>query len=106
MRSSSEQAKFRKAVFHAHKKHDENGRVYLVCGFCGGKIDPVYGWEAAHSVAEYFGGKDGFPAHPKCHLHETATKDIPAIAKSKRQHDDHFGIKRKGWGGKFKKKMN
>ena len=87
-------------------KHDENGRPYLICGFCNGKINPATeGWEAAHGVADYFGGKEGFPAHIKCHKHETTTKDIPAIAKSKRASDKHLGIKRKGWGGKYRKKM-
>jgi hypothetical protein len=96
VRSSSEQAKFRREVFHAHKKNDGTGRLYLVCCFCNGKIDPATeGWEAAHTVADYFGGKEGKPAHIKCHRHETSTKDVPAIAKSKRVSEKHYGIKRK-----------
>ncbi|MBS0251220.1 MAG: HNH endonuclease [Proteobacteria bacterium] len=105
-RSSAEQAKFRKAVFHAHKQHDENGRVYLVCGRCGSKIDPVYGWEADHTIPREFGGTEGQPLCKPCHKRKTATKDIPAIAKSKRASDKHYGIKRKGWGGNQRKKMN
>lgn len=107
MRSSAEQAKFRKEVFFQHKKVDEAGRVYLVCCFCGGKINPaVEGWEAAHTVADYFGGKDGKPAHIKCHRIETSTKDVPAIAKSKRIADKYFGVRKRGWSTKWKRKLN
>ncbi len=107
MRSSSEQAKFRREIFHTFKKVDGSGRLYLVCGFCGGKIDPASeGWEAAHGISHYFGGSDGWPAHIKCHRVSTSTVDVPAIAKSKRASDKHLGIKRKGWGGKWKKKMS
>ena len=106
-RTTGEQAKFKREVFHTHKKVDEGGRIFLQCCFCGGRINPaIESWDAAHGVAHFFGGKDGAPAHPKCHRVETSTKDVPAIAKSKRQTDKHFGIKRRGWGSKWKKKLS
>lgn len=96
MRSSGEQAKFRREVFHTHKKNDETGRIFLVCCFCSGRIDPATeSWEAAHTIPHAFGGTEGKPAHVKCHRAETSTKDVPAIAKSKRTFDKHFGIRRK-----------
>lgn len=107
MRSSAEQAKFRKAVFLAHKRNDENGRIFLICHICKCKIDPATeGWEASHLIPHAWGGTDGAPAHVKCHKRQTAEVDIPAIAKSKRISDKHFGIRRKGWGGNFRKKLN
>lgn len=97
MRSQSAQAKFRREVFETNKLHDNTGRIFLICCYCGGKIDPASeAWEAAHVIADFFGGKEGKPAHVKCHRVETSTKDIPAISKSKRVSDKHYGIKRKG----------
>ena len=95
MRSSAEQARFRKEVFHAHKKADETGRVYLVCGLCGGRINPaVEGWEADHPIPHAFDGKDGVPVHIKCHRQKTS-EQAPVIAKSKRVTAKHLGIRRK-----------
>ena len=95
MRSSSEQARFRKEVFHAHKKADETGRVYLVCGICKGRINPaVEGWEADHTIPHAFGGCEGVPVHIKCHRAKTS-EQAPVIAKSKRVSAKHLGIRRK-----------
>lgn len=99
MRSASAQAKLRREVFHANKQLGDDGRPYLICAACGGKIDvATEGWEAAHDVADYFGGTTAKPMHVKCHRRLTATEDIPAIAKSKRLEEKHLGIRRKGWG--------
>ena len=95
MRSSAEQAKFRKEVFLQHKKADETGRVYLVCGLCGGRINPaVEGWEADHPIPHAFDGKEGVPVHIKCHRAKTS-EQAPVIAKSKRVSAKHLGIRRK-----------
>lgn len=100
-------AKSRRECFEAHKQKDITGRIFLICHICNWPIDPVREpWEAEHVTPHAFGGKEIMPAHEKCHKHKTSTVDVPAIAKSKRNSDRHFGIKRKGWGGKFKKKMN
>ncbi len=100
-------AKARRECFEEHKRRDETGRQYLVCHICGGNIYPTSEpWEAEHVLPHAFGGKDLKPAHYKCHKVKTATVDVPAIAKAKRTADKHFGIKRRGWGGKWKKKLN
>ena len=101
-------AKARRECFDAHKRmDDELGRYYLICHICGSRIDPVREpWEAEHVVPHAFGGQALKPAHYKCHKVKTSTVDVPAIAKSKRASDKHLGIKRKGWGGKFKKKLS
>lgn len=98
-RQPSTQAKFRRAVYEANKQHDDTGRIFLVCYLCNGKIDPATtAWEADHVTPHYFGGQIGMPVCKCCHKQKTATQDVPAIAKSKRVRDKHFGIKRKhGW---------
>ncbi len=107
MRSASQQAKFRREVFLAHKKVDPTGRIYLVCHICKGKIDPaVEGWEASHTIPHAWGGQAGRPAHIACHRKQTSEKDVPAIAKAKRVSDKHYGIKRKGWGSRYRKKVD
>jgi hypothetical protein len=93
------QAKFRREVFQAHKQHDDTNRIFLVCYLCNSKIDPATtAWEAEHVIPRYFGGQIGMPVCICCHKQKTATEDIPAISKSKRVSDKHFGIRRKqGW---------
>lgn len=94
-RSASQQAKFRRTVFHAHKRHDENERIFLVCYVCNCKIDPASEfWDADHVIPHYFGGSEGMPICKSCHREKTAKEDVPAIAKSKRVSDKHFGIRR------------
>lgn len=99
MRDTSQQAKFRREVFNEHKQHDETGRIFLICHSCGSRIDPATtAWDADHVIPHVFGGKEGKPICKACHKHKTATQDVPAIAKSKRSFDKHYGIKRKrGW---------
>ena len=96
-RSPSEQAKFRRQVFADHKQHI-NGRLILVCYVCGFHIDPAReSWDADHVIPHAFDGKDGMPICKLCHKAKTAD-DVTKIAKSKRAHDNHFGIRRKGQG--------
>ena len=98
--------KSRRECFNAHKQKDANG-VYLICHICQGRIDPLReSWEAEHTIPHAFGGEDLRPAHESCHRVKTSNQDIPAIAKSKRVSEKHFGIKKKGWGGKYRKKMS
>jgi 5-methylcytosine-specific restriction endonuclease McrA len=98
-RSASEQYKFRKAVFKANIQ-TVDGTPVLVCYICGYHIKPGRGeaWEADHVIALALGGVEGRPCCKACHKHKTATQDVPAIAKSKRSSDRHYGIKRKGGG--------
>jgi 5-methylcytosine-specific restriction endonuclease McrA len=99
-------AKARRECFDANKR-SQDGKYVLDCHICGGTIDPVREpWEAEHVIPHAFGGEALKPAHYKCHKVKTSTVDVPAIAKSKRASDKHLGIKRKGWGGKWKKKMS
>ncbi|MGL4810641.1 MAG: hypothetical protein ACRCXM_02600 [Beijerinckiaceae bacterium] len=106
MRSSAEQAKARRACFQDHHQHDDRG-CFMTCHICKGRINvAVEGWEAEHVIPHGFGGTEVLPAHVGCHRQKTSTQDVPAIAKSKRVSDKHVGIKRKGWGGKYKKKLN
>lgn len=98
--------KARRECFDANKRMDEDGRVYLECHICNGRIDPARdAWEAEHPIPHAFGGKETKPAHAKCHKPKTAD-DVGKIAKSKRTSDGHLGIKRRGWGGKYRKKVN
>ena len=69
-----------------------------VCHFCEVKIDGTRDrWEISHELALELGGADDDanrkPAHYRCHRDHTATKDIPAIAKSNRQRAKHLGAK-------------
>lgn len=95
-------ARFRRETFDAHKRVDARG-VYLSCGVCGVRIDPVRGrWTADHIVPLKLGGADDATANgqPLCCLcddRKTDKTDIPAIAKTKRLSDRHFGVKQRGW---------
>ena len=105
-RSASAQAKARRECFHQHHQYDAKG-AYMTCHICGGRIElAVEGWEASHTIAYAFGGEEVLPAHVKCHRKKTSEQDVPAIAKSKRVSDKHLGIKKKGWGGKYKRKVS
>ncbi len=104
--------KVRRDCFDANKWTDGAGKVWLDCHICGLKLDPVRDpWEAEHVVPHANGGTDVRPAHVACHKPKTA-KDVSEIAKGKRVHDFHFGIKRRGSSfqtnrnGKFKKKLD
>jgi len=97
----------RRQCFDEHKRTDESGHVYLQCHICNGVIDPARDkWDAEHVTPFAFGGTDLAPAHVKCHRQKTSEEDIPKIAKSKRASEKHFGIRKKGWGGKFRKKLS
>jgi 5-methylcytosine-specific restriction endonuclease McrA len=110
MRTASEQAKARRACFEKWKWHDETGKIYLTCHICGGVIDPATErWEAEH-VLRHALTKDNDaenvkPCHPRCHKPKTA-KDVSENAKGKRVEAKHYGLKTRGWGGKYRKKMN
>jgi len=96
-------ARFRRAVFDAHKREDSRG-IHLVCGSCGVRLDPVRErWEADHDLGLGAGGADdaqsnGQPLCVPCHRRKTASVDIPKAAKSRRVSDKHFGIKQRGGG--------
>jgi hypothetical protein len=92
------QAKARRACFETNRKADADGELYLDCYICGLPIYPAReAWEADHPIAHALGGTELRPAHVKCHRVKTTTQDVPAIAKSKRVFDKHYGIKKKGW---------
>lgn len=76
-----------------------------ICSICKEKIDGVKErWEVSHEIPIALGGIDTAanmrPIHYACHKVQTATIDIPQIAKAKRQEALHVGAKRpKGtWG--------
>ena len=105
-RSSSAQAMVRKLCFQEHHEHDAGG-VFMVCHICNGRIYcATEAWEAEHVIPGALGGTVVAPAHVKCHRKKTSEHDIPAIAKAKRVSEKHTGLKRKGWGGKFKRKVS
>lgn len=66
-----------------------------VCHICTGKVQPGEAWDVSHPIPLQIGGADDESnwdvAHRKCHAIVTATKDIPRIAKMKRQRDKHIG---------------
>lgn len=109
-RSSGAQVRARRECFEAHRWSDEAGKIWLTCHICGGSIDPgKEPWEAEHIIAVTLGGSDHpdnvRPCHVKCHKSKTS-KDITANAHCKRTRDKHFGLRRKGWNNKYKKKLN
>lgn len=102
MRTPSEQAKARRDCFHAHKKSDEAGHIYLVCHICGGRINPaVEGWEASHVIRHSLTGDNSptnvMPSHVRCHR-PTVPDDTRAAAKDLRVYERHFGIRKRGFG--------
>jgi 5-methylcytosine-specific restriction protein A len=76
-----------------------------VCHLCDGKITTGQKWEVSHPTPIEMGGADDDmnrrPAHKKCHATQTATVDIPQIAKAKRRQARHIGARKrtgfKGW---------
>lgn len=101
MSKRASSTKTRRECFDANKRVDENGRIYLVCWLCGGRIDPAREkWDAEHPTPYANGGTEVLPAHEGCHDPKTA-RDISEIAKGKRVRDRHFGIKRSS--GSFRK---
>lgn len=75
-----------------------------ICSVCKIKIRSGERWEVSHEIPIALGGSDTpanmRPIHFTCHKVQTATIDIPQIAKAKRQEALHIGAKRpKGtWG--------
>lgn len=69
-----------------------------ICCDCNEAIDAKRErWEIAHRDGWWMSGKDANPylrpMHWRCHLVQTRTVDIPAIAKVKRQQDRDLGFK-------------
>lgn len=109
MRGSN--TKFRREVFDANRRVDDRG-IYIVCGMCGCRIDPVRDqWSADHEIALGLGGPDdgktnGQPLCEPCHGRKTGERDVPSIAKSKRVSGRHFGIKERRSGFRGWRKFN
>lgn len=88
-----------------------DGRCYL----CGDRIDGKP-WDAHHKRPLALGGEDTVanlvPVHVACHKAQTATEDVPRIAKAKRQHAKDIGAKRSrqpmpgSRGSRWRKRMN
>ena len=69
-----------------------------ICHLCGGKINGAReAWEVSHDIPLELCGADDDenrkPAHAKCHKVQTATIDVPRIAKAKRREAKHIGAK-------------
>lgn len=99
---------------HLRELLDRENRT---CHICNTSIKPGEAWDVSHEIPLALGGDDSVEnrraAHRKCHRHQTATVDIPAIAKAKRLNDRHIGIKPSssrpmpfGITSKWKKKLN
>jgi hypothetical protein len=102
-------AKLRRNCFSAHRKEDGWG-TYMECHICGGRINPALDkWEAEHVIRRVLSQNDStdnlMPVHTFCHKEKTRV-DVRENAKGKDASDKHFGVKRKGWGGKWKKKLS
>lgn len=70
-----------------------------ICVVCNRQIDGARdGWIVEHIRALAMGGTDDDtntgPAHVNCADAKTTERDLPAIAKAKRQKAKHLGIKR------------
>ena len=102
-------AKLRRLCFEANKQKDELG-VFMICHLTGARIDPVRDeWDAEHVVRRAASMDDSAKnLKPALRIpHREKTKiDNSETAKGKRVSDKHFGIKSRGWGGKYRKKMN
>jgi len=90
----------RPAVEIAERKHrDKKARLQILlnakgrCVLCGKKITGPF--EIEHGIPIALGGPDDDasigPAHVECHAEKTRKRDIPQIAKAKRQHKKSFG---------------
>ena len=103
----------RKECFKLHKRADETWGWVMDCHICKGLIVLSRDeWEAEHVIPEFFKGTIVLPAHANpCHKAKTKV-DKGDIAKSKRQEDRIYGVKRTAGtmpgsrGSPFKKKMN
>lgn len=79
-------------------------RIFLanggVCHLCERKIRVGEPWDVSHDRPLALLGEDGGDnlkvAHRTCHKVHTATKDVPRIAKAKRQSRKHLGIRKPG----------
>ncbi len=104
--------KDRRECFDTNKLVSDGGAIYLLCHVCKHNIPAAKEtWEADHVTPHELGGTFVLPICIPCHEAKTK-KDVTAIAKAKRVHDRHFGIKRSSRpmpGGKhsrLKKKFN
>lgn len=99
--------KARRICFEHHRQFDEAGRAFMICccgrglrPSCGQRIDPVRDpWRADHGIKPWSeGGEDTpenlFPVLERCDREKSAPEDASRIAKNKRIHDRHYGIKR------------
>ena len=102
--------KLRRICFDANKTVDQFGKVYMTCHICNGVIWPAKDqWEADHVMRRALCGDDDVsnlkPAHYKCHRTKTI-QDIRENANGKRESDNYYGIRKRGWNGKWKRKLN
>jgi len=102
--------KLRRQCFDANKRTDASGHIFMNCHICGGVIWPAKDqWEADHVTRRVLCGDDDVsnlkPAHYKCHRTKTI-RDIRENAKGKRESDNYYGIRKRGWNGKWKRKLN
>lgn len=67
------------------------------CHICRQPIRPGEAWDRSHPIPLAIGGSDTpdnwAPAHRKCHAVQTAKIDAALIAKTRRQHQKHLGVK-------------
>lgn len=88
--------KDRRECFDRWKYIHADGSTVMNCHICLGVIRPSRGdkWEAEHVIPHAFDGTDIRPAHASpCHSSKTK-KDVTDIAKAKRIHEKHVGIRR------------
>lgn len=103
--------KLRRQCFDANRRTDEHGKIFMICHICNGPIWPQKGdaWECDHVTRRVLCGDDDVsnlkPAHYKCHRTKTI-RDIRENAKGKRESDNYYGIRKRGWNGKWKRKLN
>lgn len=90
-------AKAREALWDSHQYSDGSGGI---CCHCPLPIVPGQAWHEAHSHIPHAWRPvpgDGI-AHKKCNLDWAAQRDVPLIAKCRRQRQNHIGAKRPGMG--------
>ena len=91
----------RRVCFDAHRRQDAMG-VYMLCGACGGRIDPVRKpkeWQADHYPIKWVdGGEDTTEnLRPLCDVcfQKINPEDWKATSHGKRVGQRHFGLERK-----------